>query len=317
MQGSWEVSGMRKNTLFSIRSPYRESLDIIGYKFGHGESSVCVVGAMRGNEIQQMYVCSQLIRALKKLEEEGKITKGREIMIIPCVNYYSMNIGKRFWTMDNTDINRMFPGYDLGETTQRIADGLFSKIQKYSYGIQLASFYQQGDFLPHVKLMETGFTDHSLMNDFGLQYAFVRTPRPYDTTTLNYNWQVWETKAFSLYTNATDTIDESSAKLAVDSIIRFMTKQGVINAKTSPGFTTEILEENKLIQLHSPAAGIYRSFAKTGDEFSKGEKLCEILDPLEGNVIGSVLAPCDGIVSFRYNRPLGFEKTVLYKIIPV
>ena len=35
-----------------------------------------------------------------------------------------MNIGKRFWSADNTDINRMFPGYNLGETTQRIAAGV-------------------------------------------------------------------------------------------------------------------------------------------------------------------------------------------------
>lgn len=308
---------MRKKTLFSVKSPYRENMDIIGFQFGHGEKSVCVVGAMRGNEIQQMYVCSRLVRTLKKLEVEGKIADGKEIMIVPCVNYYSMNIGKRFWTMDNTDINRMFPGYCLGETTQRIADGLFSQIQQYSYGVQLASFYQQGDFLPHVKLMETGFTDRGLMNGFGLRYAFVRTPRPYDTTTLNYNWQVWETKAFSLYTNATDTVDERSAKLAVDAIIRFMAKQGVINTKISEGYRTEILDEKNLVQIHSPAAGFYRSFVETGDEFSKGEKLCEILDPLEGNVIGSVSAPCDGIVFFRYNRPLGFENTVLYKIIPI
>lgn len=50
---------------------------------------------------------------------------------MPCVNYYSMNIGKRFWSMDNTDINRMFLGYDLGETTQRIADGVFKQLQGY------------------------------------------------------------------------------------------------------------------------------------------------------------------------------------------
>ncbi|MCM1579195.1 MAG: M14 family metallopeptidase [Ruminococcus sp.] len=307
---------MRKNTLFSIKSPYRESMDVIGFRFGHGEKSLCVAGAMRGNEIQQMYVCSRLVQAMKRLEAEGKIADGKEIMIIPCINYYSMNIGKRFWTMDNTDINRMFPGYCLGETTQRIADGVFSRIQDYSYGIQLASFYQQGDFLPHVKLMETGFTDRELMSNFGLQYAFVRTPRPYDTTTLNYNWQIWETKAFSLYTNATDNVDENSAKAAVDAVIRFAASEGIVNAKVPPGYRTEILEESRLIQMHSPAAGIYRSFAETGNEFAKGDVLCEILDPLEGNVICTVCAPCDGIVFFRYNRPPVFENTVLYKIIP-
>lgn len=306
---------MRKQVLYSIQSPYREAMDIIGYKFGKGEKAMCVVGAMRGNEVQQMYVCSQLVSRLKELEREGAITDGNEIMIIPCVNYYSMNLGKRFWTMDNTDINRMFPGYGLGETTQRIADGLFREIKGYTYGVQMASFYQQGDFLPHVKIMETGFTEHEYMNDFGLSYAFVRTPRPYDTTTLNYNWQVWGTKAFSLYTNATDTIDEPSAKIAVDAILRFMAKRKIIDAKIINGYNTEIINENRLIQIHSQTAGIYKSYVKAGDEFKSGDILCEIIDPLEGNIISKIYAPINGIVFFRYNRPLEFEKTVLYKII--
>ncbi|WP_300791333.1 hypothetical protein [uncultured Bacteroides sp.] len=61
-------------------------------------------------------------------------------------------IEKRFWAMDNTDINRMFPGYNQGETTQRIAAALFEAIQGYTYGIRLASFYVPGDFVPHVRI---------------------------------------------------------------------------------------------------------------------------------------------------------------------
>ena len=93
-----------------------------GYEFGEGEEAVCIVGSMRGNEVQQLYCCSRLVKKLKGMEEEGKLTPGKKILVIPCVNPYSVNIQKRFWTVDNTDINRMFPGYDLGETTQRIAD---------------------------------------------------------------------------------------------------------------------------------------------------------------------------------------------------
>ena len=119
---------MKKKVLFSLKSPYREQLDIVGFKFGHGKKSLAIVGAMRGNEVQQMYVCSRMVQELKKLESKGRIAEDTEILVVPCVNYYSMNIGKRFWAMDNTDINRMFPGYNLGETTQRIADGLFSKL---------------------------------------------------------------------------------------------------------------------------------------------------------------------------------------------
>ena len=67
-------------------------------------------GSMRGNEYQQLYICSQLVKRLGEMEEQGRLTPGKQIMVIPCVNPYSMNVQKRFWSIDNTDINRMFPG---------------------------------------------------------------------------------------------------------------------------------------------------------------------------------------------------------------
>lgn len=60
------------------------------------EKSVCIVGTMRGNEVQQLYCCTQLVKKMKQLEAEGRITPGHKILIIPSCNPYSMNIQKRF-----------------------------------------------------------------------------------------------------------------------------------------------------------------------------------------------------------------------------
>lgn len=306
---------MKTEILYSIKSPYRDSLDVIGYRFGSGKKTLAVVGAMRGNEVQQMYVCAKLVSELKKLEKKGELEKGCEILVVPCVNYYSMNIGKRFWTMDNTDINRMFPGYDLGETTQRIADGVFTKLQGYEYGIQLASFYQPGNFLPHVKMMGTGFTDSSLLASFGMEYGIIRTPRPYDTTTLNYNWQIWETKAFSMYTNATDTIDEKSAVSALQGILRFLHNIGVLKKKTSQGYNTEIIHESSIEQLRSEKAGLFVTLTETGKYIDEGEVIGKILNPYDCEVNQLICSQFSGIVYFEYNRPLINENTVCFKII--
>lgn len=306
---------MKQKILFSLKSPYREQLNVIGYRFGHGQKSIAIVGALRGNEVQQMYVCSKIIQELKKLESEGRITEDCEILVVPCVNYYSMNLGKRFWAMDNTDINRMFPGYQLGETTQRIADGLFTKLQGYEYGIQLASFYQPGNFLPHIKIMDTGFTDTELMKDFGLQFGIIRKPRPYDTTTLNYNWQIWETKAFSVYANATDEIDEKSADEAVGAILRFMNHRGIVSAKTHPGYLTEIMNESETQQIQSEASGIFVSLTEIGKKVARGDVLGKITNPFDGEIVSEIRTPVSGIVYFEYHSPLIHEKTVCFKII--
>ena len=118
-----------------------------------------------------------------------------------------------------------------------------------------------------------------------------------------------------MYPNATDNIDESSAKTAVDAIIRFMVHRGIVRTHVSSGCVTDIISEDRLVQVHSPVSGICKSHVRTGDELQKGDLLCEISDPLEGNVISRILSPVNGTVFFRYNRPLEFEKSVLYKII--
>ena len=119
---------MREEIIYSIASLYRDDFRIRGYRFGSGHKSLCIVGGVRGNEYQQIFTCSQVVQALKQAEAEGKLCSDHEILVIPTLNPSSMNIGKRFWPTDNTDINRMFPGYDLGETTQRIAAGVFQEI---------------------------------------------------------------------------------------------------------------------------------------------------------------------------------------------
>lgn len=307
---------MRREIIYSLKSPYRDDLRVSGYKFGYGEKSACIVGALRGNEVQQLYICSQLIKELRKLEQKGAITSNHEILVIPSINQYSMNIGKRFWAVDDTDINRMFPGYDKGETTQRIAAGVFEKVQGYSYGIQFASFYMPGDFIPHVRMMQTDYSNPNLANLFGLEYVVLRKPKPFDTTTLNYNWQVWNTNAFSVYTNSTDEIDEVSAKHAVVSVLRFLKRMGVIKKYTAHnGYIASIIKEEELLPIRTETAGIYRKLKKPGDFVERGDILAEILDPYEGVVISKIISPIDGIIFFAYNSPMIMESVIAYKII--
>lgn len=306
---------MRKTEVFAMGSPYREELKISGYTFGYGEKSVCIVGSMRGNEVQQLYICSQLIRKLQQLDAAHCIPSGKEIMVIPSVNHHAMNIGKRFWPVDNTDINRMFPGSDLGETTKRIAAGVFEKVKEYEYGIQFASFYMPGDFIPHVRMMETGKQNTSLAGLFGLPYVLVRKPKPIDTTTLNYNWQMWDTNAFSLYTTETDLIDETSARQAVSAVLRFLTRMGMLKYQIHNGFIANVIQEEELTSVRTGAGGIYRRLCRPGDEVQMGTPLAEILHPYEGNVVMTVLSPTEGIVFFTHKKPLVTEHEVICRII--
>ena len=306
---------MEKVTLYEIKALYRDNFRVTGYRFGSGEKAVCILGSTRGNENQQVYCCSQLVKRLKALEEKGRIAEGKEILVIPCANPHSMNIKKRFWDIDNTDINRMFPGYDAGETTQRIAAGIFEAVKDYSFGIQFTSFYMKGTFMPHVRMMQTGYENIDLARQFGLPYVVVRKPRPFDTATLNYNWQIWETDAFSVYTTNTERIDKVSARQAVEAILNFMSRQGVIRYPGYEGYLSRVVDDSQLATVRAQAAGFFECKVSVGDQVEKGELLAQILDPFDGSLRSNILSPVEGTILFAQDEAMTYDSTALFKIV--
>ena len=309
---------MREEILFQVDTPYRHAQPVKGWYFGTpGEKSLAVMGALRGNEIQQMYICARLIRALEKLEKDGLLAEDCGILVVPCANQVSMNVGRRFWAADNTDINRMFPGYDQGESTQRIAARVFDALQGYRYGVHLTSFYLAGDLLPHVRIMETGYQQGEEALAFGLPYVLLRPPQPYDTTTLNYNWQIWETQAFSLYTHETERVDPADARQAVDAILRFLAAQGLSRQKVlAPAVPPVLFREGELHSVISAAGGLLLPVRWPGDRVRPGDVLGEIVDPCTCTVLETLRADCSGQVFFLHHAQLISGHEVAFRILP-
>lgn len=306
---------MNKRVIYEMVGLYRDDFQITGYEFGEGEKSVCIVGSSRGNEVQQIYCCSKLVKKFRQLEAEGRICEGHKILIIPSLNPYSMNIQKRFWPTDNTDINRMFPGYDLGETTQRIADGVFREISEYQFGIQFTSFYMPGNFVPHIRLMDEGYSRIETAMQFGLPYVVKRKVRPYDTATLNYNWQVWNTEAFSLYTTATEQIDPNGAGQAVLSVMNFLSAQNIIRYQVPVLAESKVVIDTELVSVRTSESGVFEPLVKAGEEVKTGQPLANIIHPYESELIETLYAPVDGKIFFIHNAPLTYANTAVIKIV--
>ena len=315
---------MREEVLFSVDTPYRQPLPVRGWRFGAaGEKSLAVLGALRGNEIHQMYVCAQLIQALERLEVEGRLSADCGVLVIPCANQFSMNVGRRFWAADNTDINRMFPGYDGGETTQRVAARLFQALQGYRYGVQLTSFYLPGDVVPHVRIVHTGYEHVEEAEGFGLPYTVLREPQPYDTTTLNYNWQIWNTQAFSLYTRETDGVDQAAARLAVEAILRFLAGKGLLlpalgeeTVSLPAGEKTALVPEGRLRSVLAGTGGLFLRRKEPGETAEPGEVLAEIVDPCTGRVREALRIEKPGRVFFAHKVQLIHGRETAFRILP-
>ena len=306
---------MKREVLYQIDALYRDDFRITGFSFGEGEKALCIVGAMRGNENQQLYCCSRLVSRLTALEAAGRLQPGYRILVIPCVNPYSMNIRKRFWPIDNTDISRMFPGYDQGETTQRIAAALFNVVKEYRCGIQFASFYMPGSFVPHVRMMKTGYESVPLAMDFGLPYVVRHRPRPFDTATLNCNWQIWETQAFSLYTTNTARVDKLSARQAEEAILNFMSKRGLLQYQGSGGYVSREIDSADFLSLRAECSGFLDTRVQAGERVSRGQLLAQIQDAYTGEPLQDIVSPDAATVFFVGDDAMTFQRTAVFKLV--
>lgn len=196
-----------------------------------------------------------------------------------------------------------------------IAAGIFEAVKDYEYGMQFASFYMPGAFLPHVRIMKTGLEDQELACKFGLPYVVLHNPRPFDTTTLNYNWQIWETKAFSIYTTNTARLDKKSAGEAVEAILNFLSQQGIVSYHRYRGYHSRVIDSSSMIPVRTDAAGFFDSKVDVGEEVLKGQLLATIQDVYTAEIIGELHSPINGVVAFMHDEPMTYANTAVFKII--
>lgn len=306
---------MKKDVLFTVPSYFRDDMEVMGYRFGKGEKSVVVLGALRGDEVQQLYVCARLVAFLREVEKDGGILPGKSVMVVPTAVGFSMNVGSRLWAPENRDINRRFPGSETGSTTERIAGALFERLRMYRYGVQLTSFYQPGSFIPHVRMMDAGKQSPELASEFGLPYIYVRTPRSVDRTTLNYNWQCAGTKAYSLYAGKTQEIDENAAEQTLRAIIRFLNGRGVIRSEIIPGHASGVIRDSDMTTVACQSAGLLRRVKFAGAHVRRGEQLAFIINPLDGSVREVLRTPVTGTLFFIQDGPFIVEHSLVFQVL--
>lgn len=143
----------------------------------------------------------------------------------------------------------------------------------------------------------------------------LRNPRPYDTTALNYNWQIWNTKAFSLYTTSTSRINPDSARRGVASVLALLAGCGYIRYQRHEGYLSQVVDDREMICVRAPETELFEAAVTVEQEMREGMVLAGILNPVDGEELAKIYAHSDGIVFFLHNELLTYRHTAVIKLI--
>ncbi|WP_331775076.1 M14 family metallopeptidase [Sulfurospirillum sp. 1612] len=308
---------MKKIEIVHIDSLSRAPLHIEGYLFKGSQPSapsVAIIGAMEGNTIIPLYTASKLVDFMKNHMAHSQKILG-DILIIPSLNHYALNLNERYWPLDHTDINMMFPGYEQGETTQRIAKKVFDVLQDYTHGIILETRKDLATCIPYVKLFKSGYEDRGASKKFGFRLIYHKELEPTDIVSLQYNWQLWGTKAYSIVCPNETKIDCLKADSVFEGIISFLSKNKIIDYKILSGYQSTVAKKSDIEVIKTPKSGIFVPIKNVGSFASKDEMIGTVIDALEGNIIHHIVSPTDGLIACQYKNALIFENAVAYRIV--
>jgi predicted deacylase len=313
---------MSQHRLFHMTAPLREDLEIFYHDVGESSRppSMALVAGLHGDELNGVFVLSRLAAFLTGVadgQHPGQQLRAR-VIIIPAVNIFGLNTGQRHWPFDNTDINRMFPGYDGGETTQRIAHAVLGVTRSAHYRIDMHSAGLDFEELPQVRLYDPSAEEHTSARLFGLPAVIERATNSIFSSTIGHAWKASGGVNFVLRGGYAGNLQLPHCEQLFHALVVFLQRTGLLQG---PPVAPEPDEEDvhyfgvtQTCRIVADTAGLFISDLKVGRWLRAGELIGHVYDGFDGQERAVVKAPVAGLLSGIRRQPLLFEGDVIAHI---
>jgi uncharacterized protein len=314
---------MTQRVLLHMTAPLREDFDISYHDIGeaHRPPRIALVAGLRGNELNGVFVLSRLAAFLQGVAEgqhPGLQLRERAI-IIPAVNILGLNTLTRHWPFDNTDINRMFPGYDAGETTQRIAYAVLEVTRPAHYRVDLHSASLDFEELPQVRLYDPTEDERAMARLFGLPAVIEQPTDVIFTTTIGHAWRAYGGANFVLRAGYAGNLQLPHCEQLFHALVVFLQRTGIVHGR--PASQESEGEEDvhyfgveQTARIVADSAGLFISDLQVGRWLQAGELIGHVFDSFDGRLRAEVKTPVSGLLSGIRRQPLLFEGDLIARI---
>ncbi len=306
--------------LLRMTAPVRDPFEIPYHDIGDPSvpPRLALVGGIHGNELNGIYVLAHLARFLDAVarEERTPIRLDGRVIVVPAVNVLGVNVRRRAWPFDGTDINRMFPGYDAGETTQRIAHAVFEATREAPVRVDVHSSNLDFEELAQVRLYDPTDAERQTARLFGLPAVIERPTNTIESATLGHAWRRAGGESFVLQAGRAGDLQLEHADRLFGAIVRFCTRIGCLRGTRLSDEDDEVwhFSPGQTLPLVSEHAGLFVSKVRVGTWLRAGDHIGFVHDAFDGALRAEVKAPRAGLLSGLRRQPLLCEGDLLARI---
>ena len=317
---------MKSKRLLRMTTPVGPPFEIAYHDIGPQRQTpaVALVAGIHGNELNGIYVLARLAGWLRKIYggQEPGIRLTKRILILPVVNVIGMHTRSRVWPFDKTDINRMFPGYHAGETTQRIADAVFKLTRQAAIRIDMHSSNLEFEELPQVRLYGPSKQERATALKMGLPAVVECPSNRTSQSTLLHAWKQTGGQNFVVQGGSAGDLQLPHCHQLHRALCRLLRRLKILQGDqplqgvdlTENTQQVHYFKEGHTVSLISEKAGLYVMRAELGRWIKQGDLLGDIYDGFNGRLRSHVRAPVDGFLTGRRRQALLYQGDLLARI---
>jgi len=307
-------------TLLHMTAPLRDAFDISYHDVGPNEAAprVALVAGIHGNELNGVFVLARLsayLRGVAAGVHEGQ-TLRRRVVIIPAVNVLGINTQSRVWPFDKTDINRMFPGYSAGETTQRIAGAVLDLTGQAHYRVDIHSSNTDFEELPQVRLYEPTEDERDTASRFGLPAIIERRMDKVFTSTIGHAWRQCDGENFVLQIGSAGTVQPAHCERLFRGLVAFLVRCDILSGVelATDDEVTHYFGVRQTCPLIAESAGMFVTKCEVGHWLQAGTVIGQIYDGFDGELREEVRTPVAGLLTGIRRQPLLYQGNLIARV---
>lgn len=304
-------------TIAQAALPVDERLMIRRCRYAHdadeGAKRLCIVTGTHGDELAGQYVCFALAR---RLQAQPEALHG-VVDLYPALNPLGIDTVTRGVPAFDLDMNRLFPGTHDGSAHEQIAAEIVADLQGADLVLDV---HASNIFLREVLQARIQREDVErlvpIARLLNLDFVWAYPAATVLQSTLSYSLNERHTPCLSIEMDVGMRINTAVGDRLVEGVLNAMAHMGMWTGPVQPVSepVCALEEEKDVVFLNAEASGIYVADPIEGDRVRAGQRIGRILDPLEGEVLSEICAPCDALVFTMRAYPVVYQGSLIARL---
>ena len=301
--------------VFSIELPVGERLIINKNRITGKDPKkkrLVIVTGIHGDEFEGQYICYEMVRRLTKKQEKLTGT----VDVYPALNPLGLDVASHKVPKLEMDLNRMFPGNKNGTAMERVAAAIVEDISGADMCLDMHASNSFVREIPQVRLNED-FAEKMLpfAKLLNADMVWTNATATVHESTLAHSMNMLGVPSMVVEMGVGNRIDRVFGNQVVEGIFHLMEEMGMWEGEVGEIQYPVISTDGEVDFIRSKITGVFLPAIAHNHYVRKGDKLGEIVSPLEGKVLDEIRVERSGLVFTLREYPFVREGALLARIL--